>query len=140
MTQKEINKLEERVCAISSSAFPLDTFFNDIQNNQAPNYNWEQAYKDLKLIVDEVYRLRELEKTPTLEEIQKEWENLGYEFITYTAEEYTMKKFEISKYGEKIILWFDHSYSKVGKTDHCFTIQEHLLLTKMFRALRWFNE
>ena len=77
------------------------------------------------------------EDKPTFEEVKKEWEELGYEFTIYTAEDDTMRKFDISKYGEKIILWYDHSYSKVGNTDHCFTIQEHNLLTKTFKALGW---
>lgn len=81
--------------------------------------------------------LDEQSRIPSLEQIKKEWEELGYEFTIYTAEDDTMRKFDISKNGEKIILWYDHSYSKVGNTDHCFTIQEHNLLTKTFKALGW---
>lgn len=58
MTQKEINELKERCYAIGNTKFPLDTFFNDIRDNDNPKFNKDDAYEDLKLIVDEIYRLR----------------------------------------------------------------------------------
>ena len=62
MTQKETKELQERCYAIGNSKLPLDTFFNDIRDNPNPNFNKESAYEDLKLIVDEIYRLKEKEK------------------------------------------------------------------------------
>lgn len=64
MTKEEIKQLEERVYAIGSSLFPIDVFFNDIRDNKDPKYNKDKAYEDLKLIVDEIYRLRD-KTTPT---------------------------------------------------------------------------
>lgn len=63
MTKEEIKQLEERVYAIGSSLFPINVFFNDIRDNKDPKYNKDRAYEDLKLIVDEIYRLRD-KKTP----------------------------------------------------------------------------
>lgn len=62
MTKEEIKQLEERVYAIGSSLVPIDVFFNDIRDNKDPRYNKDRAYEDLKLIVDEIYRLRDKEK------------------------------------------------------------------------------
>lgn len=62
MTKEEIKQLEERAYAIGSSLFPIDVFFNDIRDNKDPKYNKDRAYEDLKLIVDEIYRLKELLK------------------------------------------------------------------------------
>lgn len=62
MTKEEIKQLEERVYAIGSSLFPIDAFFNDIRDNKDPRYNKDKAYEDLKLIVDEIYRLRDKTK------------------------------------------------------------------------------
>lgn len=69
MTKEEIKQLEERVYTIGSSLFPIDVFFNDIRDNKNPKYNKDKAYEDLKLIVDEIYRLREFKKQK--EELKK---------------------------------------------------------------------
>lgn len=139
MTQKEIDELQERVYAISYSKFPLDTFFNDIQNNQAPNFNKESAYEDLKLITDEFYRLRELEKTPTLEEVKKEWEELGYEI--YQEKKYIAMKNKTKKI-EIIIDFKDRDYFKRDDDNfwEIISLQEHQLLTRTMKALGWFDE
>lgn len=63
MTTEELKQLKERVYASGSSLFPIDVFFNDIRDNKDPKYNKDRAYEDLKLIVDEIYRLRDI-KTP----------------------------------------------------------------------------
>ena len=62
MSDKEIQELKERVYAISYSGFPLDAFFNDIRNVSDPRFNEMAAYRDLKLIVDKIYDLREKAK------------------------------------------------------------------------------
>lgn len=62
MTNKEIQELKERIYNISYSGFPLDSFFNDIEKNDNPRFNKDLAYKDLKLIVDEIYKLKDKAK------------------------------------------------------------------------------
>lgn len=85
MTQKEINELRARVYSISNCMFPLDTFLNDIEQNKNQNYNKESAYNDLKLITDAIYELKEKlkdkEQDYTLEQVQKMWEEAGYEWV-----------------------------------------------------------
>ena len=78
-------------------------------------------------------------KTPTLEEVKKEWEELEYEWYETKEYLYLMK-------GEKLIF-----VDKNFKTYRCFdnedydsssmeiTFTEHQLLTKTFRALGWDN-
>ena len=62
MINKEIQELKERIYDISYSGFPLDSFFNDIERNDNPRFNKDLAYKDLKLIVDEIYKLKDKAK------------------------------------------------------------------------------
>lgn len=77
MTKEEIKQLEERVYAIGSSLFPIDVFFNDIRDNKDPRYNKDRAYEDLKLIVDEIYRLRD-KATPKKIKKPTSPEDFGY--------------------------------------------------------------
>lgn len=62
MTLDEIQDLKYKVYSIGCSKFPIDIFFNDIKFNKDFNFDKNCAYEDLKLIVDEIYRLREIEK------------------------------------------------------------------------------
>lgn len=77
MIKEEIKQLEERVYAIGSSLFPIDIFFNDIRDNKDPKYNKDKAYEDLKLIVDEIYRLRDREKAKKIKK-PTSIEDMGY--------------------------------------------------------------
>ena len=51
LTALEIEELRELCYELGNSAFPIDVFFNDIERNKSENYNKNQAYKDLWLVV-----------------------------------------------------------------------------------------
>lgn len=95
----------------------------------------------------EIYRkhrnnLQELidkEKVPTLEEIIKKWEELGYEWSEYTKVIHLDR--EKSSSETIIIRKEDLSYYKLANDnlDH-IDLKEHQLLTKTFKALGWFDE
>lgn len=69
---------------------------------------------------------------PTLEEVKKEWEDLGY-----VCEEGACHLTLRYKRTNNIIhIWEDHTY----RVDDWLTFQEHQLLTKTFRALGWDKE
>lgn len=77
---------------------------------------------------------------PTLEEIQQEWEALGYFFTKTTDNQICLH----TKYnGENIILELSN-YTYVKYDNYAepmdITLQEHQLLTKTFKALGWFDE
>lgn len=137
MNRTEIKELVDKVYAISWSGFPLDSFLNDIRDSNNPNYDKNSAYQDMKLIVDEIYRLRELNKKPTLEEVKQEWEELGYRW-----EEHNGEIDLINKENEEVIV-IDYENKQYTKTDTnvkfilYITFQEHNLLTRTFKALGW---
>lgn len=62
MNKTEIKELVDKVYAISWCGFPLDTFLNDIGESNDPRYDKNKAYVNMKLIVDEIYRLRDKAK------------------------------------------------------------------------------
>lgn len=77
-------------------------------------------------------------ESPTLEEVKKEWEELGYEIIEDNNIRLKLKKglstIQISKI-KKV-------YKKVigceeDNRGNFLTLQEHNLLTKTFKALGW---
>lgn len=135
MNNKEIKELQERCYAIGNSKFPLDQFFNDIRDNDSPRYNKEEAYNDLKLIVDEIYRLREKnkEQDPTLEEVKKEWEALGYEVLEDNLVLQFRKKYKtIAIYKHNKV--YDCTRDNICRVN-VITFQEHELITKTLKAL-----
>ena len=69
-------------------------------------------------------------ETPTLEEVKKEWEKLGYEFELYS------NKIELinSSKNNEIIIWFNPNYYDCGNS---ISLKEHQLLTKTMKALGW---
>ena len=82
---------------------------------------------------ESLHTLQELvdkEKSPTLEEVKKEWEELGYEFELYS------NKIELinSRKNNEIIIWFNPNYYDCGNS---ISLKEHQLLTKTFKALGW---
>jgi hypothetical protein len=141
MTQKEINELRARVYSISNCMFPLDTFLNDIEQNENQNYDKEGAYNDLKLITDAIYelkeKLKEKEQIYTLEECKKMWEELGYKL--YDGK--NCLDIVDKKNGFVISIFFkskNYYKQKINTDDlHYFTFQEHQLLTKTFKWLGW---
>lgn len=86
------------------------------------------------------------DKTPTLEEVIKEWEELGYELKTKT--EYPHMIYLVNDDDEiKWVLSININTETKKYWKHwgnmefeSFTFQEHNLLTKTFRALGWFDE
>lgn len=90
----------------------------------------DEPKKILQELVDQT-------KTPTLEEVIKEWEELGYYFTKTTDNQICLH----TKYnGENIILELSN-YTYVKYDNHAepmdITLQEHQLLTKTFKALGW---
>jgi hypothetical protein len=79
-------------------------------------------------------------KTPTLEDVKKEWEELGYELNRHERRELI---FKFKEDGTIFTMWNFNSirYSKYwrGKPAN-ISLQEHQLLTKTFKALGWFDE
>lgn len=80
---------------------------------------------------------------PTLEEVKKDWEELGY---TYQSSFDNKKLITLIKMEEISMIKFDIKTKMFMKTDMItlqeaipFTFQEHNLLTKTFRALGWFE-
>ena len=131
MTSEEIKELEERTYAISWSGFPINTLFNDIRDNDSPRFNKALAYQDFKKIVDEIYRLKEIEKqqsNPTLDECIKEWEALGWK-VWYKDE----NGFDLHKsLLERITIYApEQSYYST----ETLTLKEHNLLSKTLKAL-----
>ncbi len=96
---------------------------------------------DKKRLFDSMDLLQELvdqTKTPTLEEVKKEWEELGY-FETEKGSKYSViRNEELNK--EFTIYHNDKTYDCTKAHFKDITIKEHNLLTKTFRALGWFDE
>lgn len=88
MTNKEILELQKRVYAISYSCFPLDSFFNDIGKINNTRFDEDLAYKNLKLIIDKIYDLREKAKKYNEKETPKKVIEFTSE-ITNSEEAYT---------------------------------------------------
>ena len=84
----------------------------------------------VNIIKKDLHKLEELTKTPTIEEVKKEWEKLGYEFELYS------NKIELinSSKNNEIIIWFNPNYYDCGNS---ISLKEHQLLTKTFKALGW---
>lgn len=71
-------------------------------------------------------------KSPTLEEVKQEWEELGYIWKENSSAINLYGK----KYGLHILLCKDKKeYFRYDTSN--FTFQEHQLLTKTFKALGW---
>ena len=75
-------------------------------------------------------------KTPTEEEIKKEWEELDFEFCYHPNQHNILNIF---KDGSVIIhLWKDRTYD-FDSVDGCLSIKLHQLLTKTMKWLGWFE-
>lgn len=51
-------ELRKKCYEIGNSQFPIDVFYNDIRDNKAPNFNKEEAFKDLEKIVNYIESLK----------------------------------------------------------------------------------
>lgn len=84
---------------------------------------------------------------PTIEEVEKEWEELGYEIQCYSKSIHLVKEDRLGFEKTIVILRDSKSYKSVYESNiydedyTCqyseITLQEHNLLTKTFRALGW---
>lgn len=97
----------------------------------------KQLKQDINVLWELHNKYQELIKTPTEEEIIKEWEALGYSFVKGPLKISLFHKEE----DIEIAIWLgDKSYCKAEKngTDYKWlTFQEHQLLTKTFKMLGW---
>lgn len=87
-------------------------------------------YRSLKELVDK-------EKSPTIEEVKKEWEDLGYIFYIKkptTQWETLISIFYKDDSNDGIFIYNNQTYIR---DTYSFTMQEHNLLTKTFKALGW---
>lgn len=138
MENIDVKKLQEKVYEISYSGFPLDSFFNDIQQNDNPKYNKQLAYRDLELIVDKFYELSKKEQTPTEEEIIKEWEDNNY-FLYEKGNDYLTFINPIDDI--QIDIYKDGTFSYEPKT--YYSINRYIsskinkLITKTFKMFGW---
>lgn len=62
ITQGEIDDLRKLCYKYGNSYCPFDSFFNDVEHNQSPTYDRNQAYKDLYLIILHFIHYYELSK------------------------------------------------------------------------------
>lgn len=106
-------------------------------------------------LLEPIQELIDNEKTPTIEEVKKEWEEAGYELINdYCSDFHFVKKIENTIYNRPIYHHFVIEkinggryipYSSFEKENNNFnnrqyfiiSLQEHQLLTKIFKALEW---
>lgn len=124
--------------------------------------------KDYKLAYDYIYNLLNLDEesmkwpltidsmsifkelvdeklnNPTLEQVRKEWEELGYEWEEDSLSISITKYNALNKPSRVITLYkhnkeYDCTRSSMWRVS-CLTLQEHQLLTKTFKALGWFDE
>lgn len=95
-----------------------------------------------KVIKKDLDRLEKLEKakTPTLEEVIKTWEVLGYVWSEYSSVIHLC--YETSFITETIIInKEDYSYYRlVNDSLDPIDLKEHKLLTKTFKALGWIED
>ena len=50
--------LRKKCYKMGNSQLPIDVFYNDIRDNPNPNFNKDEAYVDLKKIVDYIEKLQ----------------------------------------------------------------------------------
>ena len=91
-------------------------------------------------------RLYELTKSPTLEEVKKEWEELGWYWHYFYNENGIANKYRITKYvpsrkrdgsGDYQLEIYLCNNTKTFNINFNMDMQEYQLLTKTFKALGW---
>ena len=132
--QNQMNKYQEALDYVNKSVCTL-LALRSIQD--------EQVIKNLYILQE----LVDKEKSPTLEEVKKAWEELGYEWCASNNNKHIVliKEIENDMYDgdyNKIIsinsiiknyaCYIDESYSH-----DAITFEEYQLLTKTFKALGW---
>lgn len=93
---------------------------------------------------ESLHTLQELvdkEKSPTIEEVKKEWEELGYKLLYCKQDSTLIELLNENKMTIIIINNNEKSYIKLLAYDYSsycpLNFQEHQLLTKTFKALGW---
>lgn len=90
-----------------------------------------------EIIKKDLDKLEELTKVPTLEEVKKEWEELGYEWID------NCDFIELLNKSKEELFVIDTIHKKFAKSDDkvkftlYVTFKEHELITKTFKMLGW---
>ncbi len=119
-----------------------ETIYNLVHLNKARGevfIDHKQLQQDIDVLWELHNKYDELTKTPTLEEVKKEWEEEGYRMYI-NAREFTM--FDnaniISLYKDDILIF------NIYVDERMYTcriieipLEIHQLLTKTFRALGW---
>ena len=115
-----------------------ETIYNLVHLNKARGevfIDHKQLQQDIDILWELYNKYDELTKTPTLEEVKKEWEELGYDL---TRHERLFLEFEK---GDTYIMLYNYETVKYEKYSYAYsqkiTLKEHQLLTKTFRALGW---
>ncbi len=94
----------------------------------------DEPKKILQELVDQT-------KNPTLEEIKKEWEELGYDWFFSKEKKSVLFIRSLREHIAFILEIEEKHYYKTCSWDYSIflpiTFQEHQLLTKTFKALGW---
>ena len=118
-----------------------ETIYNLVHLNKARGevfIDHKQLQQDIDILWELYNKYDELTKTPTLEEVKKEWEALWYKCICDDEDllEFEHEFLPMNIEFNKEHMWYGSTSNDITQ----FTIREHLLITKTFRALGWFDE
>lgn len=117
-----MNKYQEALTIIKTHIVDYD---EELEEDIYLYSSYKEEFDTLQELIDQT-------KTPTLEEVKKEWEALGYEWIYKNDGLINIKH---KKDVAKDILIYTSSKNYISIWTISF--QEHQLLTKTFRALGW---
>lgn len=100
--------------------------------------DYDALKEEIENDLNRLEKLEQKEKTPTLEEVIKEWEKLGYEWSEYSSVIHLSNELLVGDETIIIINKEDYSYYRlVNDSLDPIDLREHLLLTKTFKALGW---
>ena len=109
----------------------------------------KKVRKDVDLVkeaCDKADKYDEKEKSPTIEEAKKEWEDLGWNWHYFYNENGIWNKYRITKYvpsrkrddsGDYQLEIYLCDNTKTFNINFDMDMQEYQLLTKTFKALGW---
>ena len=115
--------------------------YQEALNKIKEQFGCDPAYYGLNCEFETLQKLVDQTKTPTEEEIIKEWEELGYEWW-YNKKENVIELNKYEKTNGMILLLGKIEIDLDDKeywSDICFNMKEHQLLTKTFKYLGWFE-
>lgn len=129
---------------------------NELYKQRAERYkvhqkhkDWSKEIKEYDKVGEALETLQELvdqTKTPTLEEVKKEWEELGWYWHYFYNENGIANKYRITKYvpsrkrdgsGDYQLEIYLCNNTKTFNINFNMDMQEYQLLTKTFKALGW---